>query len=106
VTAVNEASEELERIQEEQASPCRDAYDTGEVVRVSDVQEESARWPEFSAGATRLSIAEVAGIPMRLDDQIIGTLNLHSAEPRDWSDRGVAVAEVLANVATSGVSRH
>jgi hypothetical protein len=38
-TAVNHSSGELERIQEEiQTSPCRDAYDTGEVVRVTDVR--------------------------------------------------------------------
>src|SRR5664280_2798250 len=104
VTAVSQASGELERVQEEhQAGPCRDAYETGEVVRVTDVREESARWPVFSATATRLSVAGVAGIPMRLDDQIIGALNLYSGEPRQWSDEDVAVAGVLADVATSYV---
>ena len=40
VTAVSQASGELERNQEqEQAGPCRDAYDTGEVVRVTDVRQ-------------------------------------------------------------------
>ena len=104
VTAVSQASGELERNQEDnQAGPCRDAYDTGEVVRVTDVREESARWPEFSATATGLSVAGVAGIPMRLDDQIIGALNLYSHEPRQWSDGDIAVAGVLADVATSYV---
>jgi GAF domain-containing protein len=104
VTAVSEASGELERIQEEeQAGPCRDAFDSGEVVRVYDVRAESARWPEFAATATRLSVAGVAGIPMRLADQIIGALNLYSAEPRGWSEEDIAVAAVLADVATSYV---
>ena len=104
VTAVSQASGELERNQEEQqAGPCRDAYDTGEVVRVTDVREESARWPEFSATATRVTVAGVAGIPMRLDDQIIGALNLYSPEPREWPDEDIAVAGVLADVATSYV---
>ncbi len=104
VTAVSRASGDLERNQEDnQAGPCRDAYDTGEVVRVSDVREESARWPEFSATATRLSVAGVAGIPMRLADQIIGALNLYSPEPRAWTDEDIDVARVLADVATSYV---
>ena len=104
VTAVSQASGELERSQQEQqAGPCRDAYGTGEVVRVDDVRAESTRWPEFSAIATRLGVAGVAGIPMRLDDQIIGTLNLYSPEPREWSDEDIAVAGVLADVATSYV---
>jgi GAF domain-containing protein len=104
VTAVSQASGELERSQEEQqAGPCRDAYQTGQVVRVTDMRKESARWPEFSAIATSLSVAGVAGIPMRLDDQIIGALNLYSPEPREWSDVDIAVARVLADVATSYV---
>jgi len=104
VTAVSQASGELERSQQEQqAGPCRDAYQTGEVVRVTDVRAESTRWPEFSAIATRLSVAGVAGIPMRLADQIIGALGLYSPEPREWSDVDIAVAGVLADVATSYV---
>jgi len=104
VTAVSEASGELERNQaEQQAGPCRDAYDTGEVVRVTDVRQESVRWPEFSATAYRVGVAAVAGIPMRLADEIIGALNLYSTEPRKWSDQDIAVARVLADVATSYV---
>jgi GAF domain-containing protein len=104
VTAVSEDSGDLERNQEEQqAGPCRDAFDTGEVVRVSDVREESARWPEFSATAKLLAVAGVAGIPMRLDDEIIGALNIYAPMPREWSDEDIGVAAVLADVATSYV---
>jgi GAF domain-containing protein len=104
VTAVSQASGELERNQEKwQAGPCRDAFDNGEVVRVTDVREESARWPEFAETANRLNVAGVAGIPMRLADKIIGALNLYSPEPREWSDADIAVAGVLADVATSYV---
>jgi len=104
VTAVGPASRELERNQEKwQAGPCRGAFDTGEVVRVTEVREESSRWPEFSETANRLNVAGVAGIPMRLADQIIGALNLYSNEPRSWSDADIAVAQVLADVATSYV---
>jgi len=41
---------------------------------------------------------------MRLADQVIGALNLYSPEPREWSDRDIAVAEVLAAMATSYVA--
>ena len=58
VTAVSSDSQELERSQEEhQEGPCRDAYETGEVVRVTDVRQESVRWPDYSATATRLGCA-------------------------------------------------
>jgi AmiR/NasT family two-component response regulator len=40
---------------------------------------------------------------MRLDDEIIGSLNLYSTEPRRWSDTDIAAAGVLADMATSYV---
>ena len=40
---------------------------------------------------------------MRLADQVIGALNLYAPEPRQWSDEDIAVAGVLADVATSYV---
>jgi len=106
LAAVSQASAELERDHAQLhpfPCPCRDAYSSGEVVRVSDIRQESTRWPEFSASATRLSMAGVAAIPMRLADQVIGALNLYSLEPRDWSDPDIAVARVLADVASSYV---
>jgi hypothetical protein len=79
LTAVSQVFAELERDHAQLhpfSCPCRDAYSTGEVVRVTDVREQSTRWPEFSAFATRLSLAGVAAIPMRLADDVIGALNL------------------------------
>lgn len=105
VTAVNQDSKELERSQEDhQEGPCRDAYESGEVVRVSDVRQETARWPNYAATATGLGIAGVAGIPIRLDDEVIGALNIYSREPRQWSDGDIAVAVMLADLATSYVA--
>jgi GAF domain-containing protein len=106
VTSVSQASAELERdhaLLHPFPCPCREAYSTGEVVRVTDVRLESTRWPEFSGSATRLSIAGVAAVPMRLADQVIGALNLYSPDPRAWSDEDIAVAGVLADMATSYV---
>ena len=102
--SVSQALAEMERDHEQLhpfPCPCRDAYSTGEIVGVTDVRQESTRWPEFSASATRLSVAGVAAIPMRLADQIIGALNHYSPEPRQWSAEDMAVAGVLADVATS-----
>jgi GAF domain-containing protein len=106
LTGVSQASAELERDHAQLhpfPCPCRDSYSTGEVIRVTDVRQESTRWPEFSSSAARLPIAGVAAIPMRLADHVIGALNLYALEPREWSDEDMAVAGVLADVATSYV---
>jgi GAF domain-containing protein len=106
VAAMSSSVAELERDHSQLhpfPCPCRDVHSTGEVIRVTDVRRESSRWPDYSASAARLSIAGVAAIPMRLADQVIGALNLYSGEPREWSDDDIAVAGVLADVATSYV---
>src|SRR5674476_1062618 len=98
VTSVSQAFEELERDHAQLhpfPCPCRDAYSTGEVVRVTDVRQESTRGPEFAACATRLSVAGVVSNPMRLADRVIGALNLYSPQPRQWSDEDIAVAGAL-----------
>ena len=52
VTKVLQASGDVERGHTHRyPCPCRDAYATGEAVRVTDLREESTRWPEFSAAA-------------------------------------------------------
>ena len=106
LAAGSQALAELENCHEQLhpfPCPCRDAYSTGEVVRVTDIRQEFTRWPQFSACATRLSIAGIASIPMRLADQVIGTLNLYDAGPREWSDQDIVIAGVLADMATSYV---
>ncbi|MEP7035783.1 MAG: GAF and ANTAR domain-containing protein [Dermatophilaceae bacterium] len=102
VTTVTPAAAELERDHALlHPCPCRNAYTTGQVVRVTDMREESTCWPEFAATASRVGVAGVAAVPMRLGNQIIGALNLYSTDPRDWSDDDIAVAQVLANLATT-----
>jgi len=103
VTTATDLAWRLERDHPQHPCPSRDAYATGAMVRVTDVRVESARWPEFSTTARRLGVAGVAGISMRLADQTIGSLNLYSTVPRQWSDQDMAVAAVLADVATSYV---
>lgn len=102
VAKATRASAELERDHAKlHPCPCRDAYATGEVVRVTGLCEESTRWPEFAATAARVSVAGIAAIPMRLDNKVIGALILYSTEPRQWSDGAIAVARVMADLATS-----
>jgi GAF domain-containing protein len=106
LAAVGQALAELERDHEQLhpfPCPCRDAFSTGEAVRAADARQEPAHCQEFSASATRLAVAGVASIPMRLADQVVGALNLYDAGPREWSDQDIAMAGVLADMATSYV---
>ena len=71
---------ELFQIQNDEG-PCLDCFRSGAAVIVSDISspDAAARWPSFSAQAREMGFAAVHAIPMRLRDQVIGTLNLFSS---------------------------
>ena len=95
---------ELFQIQNDEG-PCLDCYHTGQAVVVSDIRasETVRRWPRFATAAREMGFAGVHAIPMRLRDQVIGTLNLFRREP-DGLDPAVArAARALVDVATIGI---
>jgi len=95
---------ELFQLQNDEG-PCLDSYRTGQPVIVPDITTAQAtqRWPRFSAAAAEMGFAAVHAIPMRLRDQVIGTLNLFAAA-RDGLDPAVALAaRALVDVATIGI---
>jgi GAF domain-containing protein len=104
VTALDETTASLERVQEEeQAGPCIEAYRSGEPVLVSKLKEVDDRWPAFARQARKIGFEAVAGIPMRLDGESLGAVDLYHTDARDWSSDDVRVARVLADMATSYV---
>jgi GAF domain-containing protein len=95
---------ELFQIQNDEG-PCLDSYRTGQPVIVRDIAAAGAvvRWPHFAAAAREMGFAAVHAIPMRLRDQVIGTLNLFGTAP-DGLDPAVArAARALVDIATIGI---
>ncbi len=95
---------ELFQIQNDEG-PCLDSYRTGQPVIVPDITAgpAAARWPRFAAAAGEMGFAAVHAIPMRLRDQVIGTLNLFGSA-RVGLDPAVArAAQALVDVATIGI---
>lgn len=95
---------ELFQIQNDEG-PCLDCYRTGQPVIVSDIRADpaAARWPQFAAAAREMDYAGVHAIPMRLRDQVIGTLNLFRTTPNGLSPAVVVAATALVDVATIGI---
>jgi GAF domain-containing protein len=95
---------ELFQIQNDEG-PCLDCYRTGQLVIISDIQadEVKARWPKFAAAAGEMGFAGVHAIPMRLRDQVIGTLNLFRAAPNGLNPAVALAARALVDVATIGI---
>jgi GAF domain-containing protein len=95
---------ELFQIQHDEG-PCLDSYRTGHPVIVPDITEDqaAARWPRFAAAAAEMGFAAVHAIPMRLRDQVIGTLNLFGFAPRGLDLAVARAARALVDVATIGI---
>ena len=95
---------ELFQIQNDEG-PCLDCYRSGQPVIVSDIRPggAAARWPRFAAAALEMGYAGVHAIPMRLRDQVIGTLNLFKTKPNGLAPAVVVAATALVDVATIGI---
>jgi len=90
---------ELFQLQARQG-PCLDCYHTGQPVTAADLAT-AQRWPQFAAAAARhAGFTAVQALPMRLREQVIGTLNLYRATPGPFDPADVYVGQALADVAT------
>ncbi|HAM27167.1 MAG TPA: transcriptional regulator [Microbacteriaceae bacterium] len=83
--------------------PCVEAFTTGVVVEVDDLETGTARWPEFREEALAQGFRSVHAIPLRLRGSVIGTLNLFRNEPGLLTPEDASVAQGLADVATIGI---
>jgi GAF domain-containing protein len=95
----------LERVQEAtQAGPCQRAHATGQPVLIADITQDSAPWPELAAAAAEAGIVAIAGIPMHLNGTRLGALDLYHDAAHEWTDDEVAVAQLLAGMATACIA--
>lgn len=104
VTALDERSTKLERVQEAaQAGPGVDAWRSGGAVVITDLSASPGGWGAYAQAARETGIAAIAGIPMRLSAETIGVLDLYSSRHREWTREDLNTARVLADMATSYV---
>lgn len=85
--------------------PCHDCYRAS--IPVADVPLDTAaaraRWPRFTPLALEIGFTSVAAAPMRLHDQVIGSLNLFRNEPGPLQTPQLRLAQALADTATIGI---
>jgi hypothetical protein len=106
VAASTEQARVVELLQlQDDEGPCPDSFRTGLAVIVSDIRSPAAaaRWPRFAAAAAELGVAGVHSLPMRLRDQVIGTLNLFTSVPASLDPAVARAARALVDVATIGI---
>jgi transcriptional regulator with GAF, ATPase, and Fis domain len=83
--------------------PCFDAYREKRAIQSASPEDLDARWPRFGPHAWANGYLAVSAVPMRLRTQVIGALNLFSAEPELLNEEDLAVAQAMADIATIGI---
>jgi transcriptional regulator with GAF, ATPase, and Fis domain len=104
VAASDESTRLLELFQmQNHEGPCADCFRTGEAVIVDDVRNAFARWPRFAPLAEAADLLSVHAFPMRLRDDVIGTLNVFRSSPGHLTKDDAVVAQALADIATISI---
>jgi transcriptional regulator with GAF, ATPase, and Fis domain len=93
---------ELFQLQNDQG-PCLECFQSGIPVHEADLAAARQRWPLFAPAATAAGFAAVQALPMRLRDQVIGTMNMFMRAPGQLDETALQVGQALADVATIGL---
>jgi len=104
VASTSERSQLISLLQlSEDQGPCLDAYRLGEPVTVSDIAGIRERWPRFAGAAGELGYRWMHAIPLRLREDVIGSLNLFGDQPGALTPDDALAARGLADIATIGI---
>lgn len=93
---------ELFQLQRDQG-PCLDCFRTGLPVLVPDLAAEAARWPQFVDAARTAGFSSVHAVPMRLRDNILGTMGLFGDRTGALGEDDLSLAQALAHVASVAI---
>ena len=75
--------------------PSTAAFGQAEIVVVSDARSDE-RWPRFGAAVADTDLSSVVALPLRVGDEVVGTLNLYSRGHGLTDDATVQSAELLS----------
>ncbi|WP_328580910.1 GAF domain-containing protein [Streptomyces sp. NBC_00370] len=78
--------------------PCVDCLRDGRPVDAADLAEHGDRWPGFVPLARAAGFRSAHAVPVRVNSQVIGALNLLGAAPRALCDDDLRLAGALADV--------
>ncbi len=96
----------LDRIPLGTTSASAEAAWSGKPVVVSSASEYAARYPEVAAGLAEDAIPPaILSIPLRYRGDAIGAIGFTAPSPRHFSERDVALAQVLSDSAAAALER-
>lgn len=104
IASTSERSQLISLLQlDEEQGPCLDAYHSGRPVTVDNFAAIHDRWPRFAEAAGELGYHWMHAIPLRLREEVIGSLNLFGDQPDALTAEDALAARGLADIATIGI---
>ncbi|GII04271.1 GAF and ANTAR domain-containing protein [Planobispora takensis] len=76
--------------------PCISTFESDAAVTTCDVRNDP-RWPEL-ADRLHPDVRAVAGVPVRLGGEPVGTLNVYQSAPYEWDESDIQALYAYANV--------
>jgi GAF domain-containing protein len=83
--------------------PCLQALRTARTVRVDDIAHDT-RWEAFSRRAQQAGAGSSVSVPLRINGEAVGALNLHSAKAHGLVNDDFARAHQFADQAAAAVA--
>jgi hypothetical protein len=97
----SEQTRQLEIFQlQRDEGPCLDCYRTGVPVAVPDLELEQGTWPVFVPAAQAAGFASVHALPLRLREEVLGTMGLFGTVPGPLGEQDLLLGQALADVAS------
>jgi GAF domain-containing protein len=103
-SASDQSAQTLEDGQERLAQgPCAVAFSQRLPAAIRNIKLEPD-WQEFTQVLVSEGICAALSVPVELDGGVIGTLDVYSAQPRDWDPSEVAALQAYAGLVASLLS--
>jgi GAF domain-containing protein len=103
-SASDQSAQTMEDSQERLAQgPCAVAFSQRLPAAIRNVRTEPD-WGEFTQVLIGEGICAALSVPVELDGGVIGTLDVYTAEPRDWDPSEVAALQAYAGLVASLLS--
>lgn len=105
VTATDRDLVHIGEVQEElQAGPSVEAFRHGEPVVIEDIAEMTS-WKPYCQAAADANLAAVVGMPIKVAEHRIGSLDIYHRKTRQWSSDEVDAVRALAEIAAAYIVR-
>jgi GAF domain-containing protein len=105
--STNERTSDVEEAQiGAREGPCFQSFCQGILIEVPVIADRRGAWPAFAAIAGNRGFCAVRALPLRVENTVVGGLNLFSSRPGRMTDENTDLADAMMTIAWNSVQKH